>query len=58
MQTRTHLRFNSDLRIGARGRLGERVYRTEHFRFGGRKISKCACSELIGRSCSHHRTPP
>ena len=28
------------------------------FRFGGRKISKCACSELIGRSYSRHRTPP
>ena len=27
------------------------------FRFGGRKISKCACSELIGPSRSRPRAP-
>ena len=39
--------FNSDLQIAVRGRLRVRVFVVStRFRFGGRKFSKCACSEL------------
>ena len=41
----------SDLQIAVRGRLRVRVsVVSTRFRFGGRKFSKCACSELKTRT--------
>ena len=51
-------RVISDLQIVVRGRLRVRVFRTEHaLRFGGRKFSKCACSELKTRPLRRPPTP-
>ena len=47
--------FISDLQIAVRVRLRVRVFHTKHAvwrRFGGRKFSKCACSELKTRTRS------
>ena len=47
----------SDLQIAVRARLRVRVsVLSMRFRFGGRKFSKCACSELKTRTCSRSRT--